>query len=74
MTTYRVVQWATGTIGARSLRAVVEHPGLSLAGVYVHSPEKAGLDAGELCGLDSTGVTATRNIEDVVGLGADCVL
>ncbi|MGW1214968.1 NAD(P)H-dependent amine dehydrogenase family protein [Streptomyces sp. NPDC002499] len=74
MTTYRVVQWATGTIGARSLRAVVEHPGLSLAGVYVRSPEKAGLDAGELCGLGSTGVTATRDIEDVVGLGADCVL
>lgn len=75
MSAYRVVQWATGTIGSRSLRAVVEHPDLSLAGLYVHSAGKAGLDAGELCGLGSaTGVTATRDVEHIVGLGADCVL
>jgi 2,4-diaminopentanoate dehydrogenase len=36
---YRVVQWATGTIGARALRAVIEHPRMSLAGVYVHGQE-----------------------------------
>lgn len=75
MSPYRVVQWATGTIGTRSLRAVVEHPGLELAGVYVHASGKEGLDAGELCGLGAvTGVTATRDVERVVGLGADCVL
>ena len=28
--TYRVVQWATGNIGSRSLRAVIEHPQLEL--------------------------------------------
>lgn len=74
MTAHRVVQWATGTIGVRSLRAVVEHPELTLAGVYVHTPGKAGRDAGELCGLGTTGVTATQDIEEVVGAGADCVL
>ena len=31
--TYRVVQWATGNIGSRSMRAVIEHPQLTLAGV-----------------------------------------
>jgi len=41
----RVVQWATGNIGARALRAVIEHPRLDLAGVHVHSAEKAGRDA-----------------------------
>nr|WP_240982114.1 dihydrodipicolinate reductase [Streptomyces sp. S3(2020)] len=56
------------------MRAVVEHPDLSLAGLYVHSAGKAGLDAGELCGLATTGVTATRDVERIVGLGADCVL
>ena len=74
MTAHRVVQWATGTIGVRSLRAVVEHPGLALAGVYVHSPDKAGRDAGALCGLGEVGVTATQDIADIVQLGADCVL
>ncbi|GAB2961003.1 dihydrodipicolinate reductase [Streptomyces pseudoechinosporeus] len=71
---HRVVQWATGTIGTRSLRAVIEHPHLTLAGVHVHTPDKAGLDAGELCGLGATGVTATRDVEQIVSLGADCVL
>jgi hypothetical protein len=70
----RVVQWATGNIGTRSLRAVLEHPSLSLAGVYVHSPEKAGRDAGELCGLGASGVTATGDIDRIADLGADCVL
>ena len=42
MKTYRVVQWATGNIGTRSLRSVIEHPTLELAGVYVHSPDQGG--------------------------------
>lgn len=70
----RVVQWATGTVGARSLRAVLEHPGMSLAGVHVHSPAKSGRDAGELCGSGPTGVTTTHRLADVLALGADCVL
>ncbi len=71
---YRVVQWATGNIGTRALRAVIEHPNLTLAGVHVHSPAKAGRDAGELCGLPATGVLATSDIGEVLALGADCVL
>jgi 2,4-diaminopentanoate dehydrogenase len=71
---YRVVQWATGNIGTRALRTVIEHPDLRLAGVYVYADDKAGRDAGELCGLPATGVLATRDIDDVLALGADCVL
>jgi 4-hydroxy-tetrahydrodipicolinate reductase len=71
---YRVVQWATGNIGTRALKAVIEHPNMTLAGLYVYADAKAGRDAGELCGLRPAGVKATRNIEDIVALGADCVL
>jgi len=71
---YRVVQWATGNIGKRALRAVVEHPGLRLVGLYVHSEAKAGRDAGELCGLGTTGVKATRDIDEILAVQADCVL
>src|SRR6516225_8457689 len=74
MTRLRVVQWATGNIGSRSLRHVIEHPGLELAGVYVTSAAKAGRDAGDLCGLPPTGVTATADAEEILALGADCVL
>jgi 4-hydroxy-tetrahydrodipicolinate reductase len=72
--TYRVVQWATGNIGTKSLRAVIEHPNLELVGLYVHSPDKAGKDAGELCGAGTTGVIATNSLDDILALGADCVL
>ena len=74
MTGIRVVQWATGNIGSRSLRHIIEHPGLTLAGVYVTSAAKAGQDAGELCGLPPTGVAATSDIDEILALGADCVL
>jgi 4-hydroxy-tetrahydrodipicolinate reductase len=71
---YRVVQWATGNIGTRALRSVIEHPDLTLAGVYVHTPAKAGRDAGDLCGLGPTGILATRDADEILALGADCVL
>jgi 4-hydroxy-tetrahydrodipicolinate reductase len=71
---YRVVQWATGNIGARALRAVIEHPAMTLVGVHAHSDDKVGRDAGELCGLPPVGITATGDLEEIVALGADCVL
>lgn len=71
---YRVVQWATGNIGIRSLRAVIEHSDLELVGLYVYSDAKVGRDAGELCGAGPTGVIATRDIDDILALDADCVL
>jgi hypothetical protein len=43
---YRVVPWATGAIGKTCLRAVLDHQDMTLAGVYVYSPRKAGQDAG----------------------------
>ncbi|WP_137872113.1 dihydrodipicolinate reductase [Rhodococcus sp. Q] len=72
--TLRVAQWATGNIGTRALRAVIEHPDLTLGALYVHGDAKAGTDAGDLCGLPATGVTATRSIEKIVDAGVDCVL
>ena len=71
---YKVVQWATGNVGTRSLRTVIEHPDMQLVGLYVHSAQKAGRDAGELCGLGPTGVKATHSIDEIIALGADCVL
>ena len=71
----KVVQWATGNIGSRSLRAVVEHPGLELTGVWVSSTEKVGSDATGLCGLENaTGIVATNSTAELVAQDADCVL
>lgn len=71
--TYGVIQWATGSVGGVSLRAVLEHPDLELVGVLVHDPAKAGRDAGSLCGLPDTGVLATTDVDSVLRLDADCV-
>jgi 4-hydroxy-tetrahydrodipicolinate reductase len=69
-----VAQWATGNIGARALREVIRHPGLELAGVLVYDPDKAGVDAGLLCGEKPVGVAATADPSEIVALRADCVL
>ena len=69
----RVVQWATGPVGREALRAIIEHPDLDLAGVVVYSPEKDGIDAGDLCGLPRTGVKATTDPASAVTADVDAV-
>jgi 4-hydroxy-tetrahydrodipicolinate reductase len=71
---YRVVQWATGTFGTRSLRCVIDHPDLELVGVRVYSADKEGIDAGALCDTAPVGIAAGRSIEEVIALAPDCVL
>jgi hypothetical protein len=71
---YRVVQWATGRIGAISLRELIRSPQMKLVGVYVHSEAKEGRDAGELCGLPPIGVAATCKIDKIIALQPDCVV
>jgi hypothetical protein len=70
---HKVIQWTTGNVGRRALRAIVEHPELELVGVYAFSPDKVGKDAGELCEIEETGVIATNDVEALLSLGADCV-
>jgi 4-hydroxy-tetrahydrodipicolinate reductase len=70
----RVVQWATGTVGAAAMRGVIDHPDLALVGVKVYSEAKEGRDAGALCGRGDTGVKATRDIDAIIALKPDCVL
>lgn len=73
MARLRVVQWSTGGVGAIALRAIAERPDLELAGVWVHSPDKAGRDAGELAGGARLGLAATRDAAALLALRPDCV-
>lgn len=74
MAKLRIVQWATGNIGSRSLQGVIDHPDLELVGLWVHSDDKVGRDAGELVGRDPVGILATNDIEEIAALDSDCVL
>lgn len=69
----RVIQWSTGNVGHYALRHIIDHPGLELAGVWVHSPSKAGRDAGSFCGRGDTGVLATNDADSLLASDADCV-
>lgn len=71
---YRVIQWATGTIGRRALTAALEHPDLEVVGVRVFDPAKVGDDIGTLGGTDRVGLTATDDVDALIALDADCVL
>ncbi len=72
--TYRVIQWATGNVGRAAIEWIVAHPDLELVGVYVYSAAKAGRDAGEICGIDATGVIATDQVDEILAVDADCVV
>jgi 4-hydroxy-tetrahydrodipicolinate reductase len=70
---YRVIQWATGTVGVHAVPAIAAHPDLELVGLWVHSDDKAGRDAGEICGVGPLGVNATQDADALLAAGADCV-
>lgn len=70
----RVIQWNTGKVGKLSLRAILDDPRMELVGVYAHSPDKVGQDAGALCGRPDTGVLATNDVDALIALKADSVL
>ena len=69
----RVIQWATGHVGQNALKGILDHPELELVGVRVYGPSKEGVDAGELCGRAPVGVKATRDVDALLALDADCV-
>ena len=73
MGSYRVVQWSTGGVGALAVAAISRRPDLELVGVWVHSPDKVGRDAGELAGIGALGVRATSEVDEVLALAPDCI-
>ncbi len=69
---YRVIQWATGNTGQRALRELIRDPSYDLVGVRVYEDAKNGVDAGELCGEEATGVAATTDRDAILKVDADC--
>ena len=70
---YRVIQWATGTVGKQAIRHFVANPAFEMVGVLVTNPDKVGKDAGEIAGAGRTGVQATDDVEAILAMDADCV-
>ena len=72
--TYRVLQWATGNVGRAAIEGVLRHPDLELAGCWVHAEAKDGVDVGTIIGAGPVGVSATRDLDALLALEADCVI
>ena len=71
---YKVAVWATGGVGKYAIRTIADRPNLELVGVWVHSNNKNGKDAGELAGIDPIGVAATQDASEILDGDADCVV
>ncbi len=71
---YRVLQWATGNVGRAAIEGVLQHPDLELAGCWVHTEAKDGVDVGTILGREPIGVVATRDVDALLALDADCVV
>ncbi|OBJ09326.1 dihydrodipicolinate reductase, partial [Mycobacterium colombiense] len=63
-----------GGIGSIAIRAIQRRPNLDLVGVWVHSDDKVGKDAGELAGGEPLGVAATNDADALIALQPDCVV
>lgn len=72
MPSLRVIEWATGGVGAIAVAAMAARDDLDLVGVLVYDPAKVGRDAGALAGVGPLGVTATDDVDALLALAADC--
>lgn len=69
----RVIQISTGNVGTHALRGILAHPGLELAGLWVHAPERVGQDAGTLAGTAPCGVLASNDLDALLAGDAQAV-
>jgi hypothetical protein len=72
--TLKTVVWSTGGVGSIAIDAIQGRPDLDLVGVWVHSSDKVGQDAGVLAGIDPIGVAATNDADELIALRPDCVV
>lgn len=71
----RVALIGTGNCGKLALRQLINDPRFELTGVWVSSDAKAGRDAGDLAGLETTtGVVAGNDLDAVIADRPDCVV
>jgi hypothetical protein len=71
----KVAQIGTGNVGRHALTQLITDPRFELTGVWVSSESKAGKDAAELAGLDdSTGVTATTDLDAILADKPECAV
>ena len=72
--TYRIIVWGPGQMGQAAIRQLLIRDEFEIVAVLGFSPEKIGMDIGELLGMDPVGVNITDDKEAVLAIEADCVV
>jgi 2,4-diaminopentanoate dehydrogenase len=70
----RIAVWSTGGVGSIAIDAIRRRCDFELVGVWVHSQDRVGRDAGELAGGDPIGLAATNDAAALIALRPDCVV
>ncbi|TGD85954.1 hypothetical protein BayCH28_19955 [Mycolicibacterium sp. CH28] len=71
----RVLVWGPGGLGKVAIRQIAARTDFELVGLLAYSPDKDGVDAGTLAGIDRRlGVAATTSLEQALSINADVVL
>ena len=71
---YRILVWGPGGLGKVAIWETTQTPALELVGVRTYSEDKAGVDAGELIGIEPLGVTLTADPGEALAIDCDCVV
>ena len=71
---FRVAVAGPGGLGLCSIREVLRLPEMELVGVLAYSPEKNGVDVGELAGVGPVGVKVTTDFDQFLKLDAEAVI
>lgn len=72
---FRVALVGTGNVGRLCLTQLIEDPRFELVAVCVSTPEKVGVDAATLAGLETpTGVLAVGDLDEAIATKPDCVV
>jgi hypothetical protein len=70
----RVVIWGTGFVGKMVIPEVLRHPSFELVGVGVSNLDKVGLDVGDICGIEKTGIRAISDVGALIALRPDALV
>lgn len=70
----RVIQWATGAMGRTAVRRIIDAENLELAGVFVYTADKSGIDAGIIAKRNETGIFTSADRNAIKAIEADVVL
>jgi hypothetical protein len=71
---YKVFQWASGTVGRHAASAALERDDLELVGLHALSEAKVGQDLGAILGRAEVGIATTGDIAAVLESSADVVI